>query len=235
MTTISPEPWLKTERLRLREFSLADRDALVAMHKDPRVRALLVDDHPLERHTVTHNLILRLQEWYRQHEGLGIWCAEQMVATLKDSDLERPEVREVLSPSALAKLARPQPRFAGWFSLMLMTDQPEEVELGSRLLPAVWGVGLALEGGEALLEHAFNTLERERVWAAAHPDHRPVRYCVTALGFEEHGTGEYEGSTACYYLINKTRWRQWRKLPRRQRQRRAVIACREIADQDGNS
>ncbi len=226
----SPAPWLATERLRLREFSLADRYALVEMHKDPRVRALLVDDHPLDQHTVVHELIVRLQTLYRQHEGLGIWCAERMVAALDVDELARPGMREevskTLSPSALARLLQPRPRFAGWFNLMPMTRQPKEVELGSRLLPEVWGTGLALEGGELLLAHAFNTLGRDRVWAVGHIAHRSVRYCVIALGFEDRGVRDYEGGPAQHYVIDADRWRQWQTLPRKDRQRRAVAACR---------
>ncbi len=234
MTTL-PSPWLTTPRLRLREFSIADRYALVSMHKDPRVRALLVDDHPLDRHAYVHELILRLQALYRRHEGLGIWCAEHMVAALDASELDRPGVREEvsksLSPSALASLLQPQPRFAGWFNLMPMSVRPEEVELGSRLLPEVWGTGLALEGGERLLEHAFNTLGRERVWAVGHMAHRSVRYCVTALGFEDCGVQDYEGRPAQHYVIDEARWRRWQDLPRRERRRRAVVVCREFAGQ----
>jgi RimJ/RimL family protein N-acetyltransferase len=234
----TPSPWLTTKRLRLREFSLADRYALVRMHKNPRVRALLVDDEPLDRHAVVHELIVRLQVLYRQHEGLGIWCAEHMVTALDAADLERPEMREkvaeMLSPSALESLLQPRPRFAGWFNLMPMSGQPEEVELGSRLLPEVWGIGLALEGGERLLSHAFDTLGRERVWAVGHIENHSVRYCVTALGFEDRGVRDYEGKSAQYYVIDEPHWRQWRNLSRKHRQRRAVIACREITNSADN-
>lgn len=231
--TTLPTPWLTTKRLRLREFSIADSYALVRMHKDPRVRALLVDDEPLDRHAVVNELIVRLQALYRQHEGLGIWCAEHMVAVLNVSDLERPEVceemRESLSSSVLASLLQPQPRFAGWFNLVPMSGRPQEVELGSRLLPEAWGTGLALEGGELLLEHAFNTLGRDRVWAVGHIANRSVRYCVMALGFKDIGVQGYEGKPAQYFLINESHWRQWRDLPRKKRQRWAVAACKEFA------
>lgn len=231
-----PPPWLITPRLRLREFALVDRYTLVDMHKDPRVRALLVDDYPLDQHAVVHELIVRLQALYRQHEGLGIWCAERMVAVLDASDPEAcEEAGKALSPSTLASLLQPQPRFAGWFNLMPMSRQPEEVELGSRLLPEVWGTGLALEGGERLLGHAFNTLGRDRVWAIGHIAHRSVRYCVTALGFKDRGVQDYEGKPAQYYVIDEARWRQWQDLSRKDRQHCAVAACREFAGQDSSA
>lgn len=233
-TPASPAPWLTNERLRLREFSLADRHALVRMHKDPRVRALLVDDQPLDRHAVVHEFIVRLQKLYRQYEGLGIWCAERMVAALDASDLARPEVREMLSPSMLARLVEPRPRFAGWFNLMPMSVRPDEVELGSRLLPEAWGTGLSLKGGQLLLEHAFNTLGRDRVWAAGHIANRGVRYCVTALGFEDRGVQEYEGKPAQHYVIDVSRWRHWQTLSRKAQQRHAVAACRALANRAGD-
>jgi len=226
-----PDPWLQTKRLRLREFSTADQYALVNMHKDPRVRALLVDDYPLDRHVVTHELITKLQKFYREHEGLGIWCAEynrphRVVTTLNTTVADQHRTDDALSLSSLEKQIQPKPRFAGWFNLMPMTEQPEEVELGSRLLPEVWGIGLALEGGELLLKHAFNTLGRDRVWAVGHIEHRSVRYCVTALGFKSRSVREYEGTTAQYYRVDQEEWRAWQKIPRRDRQRHAVAVCK---------
>jgi len=226
----SPGPWLITPRLRLREFTFTDRNDLVSMHKNPRVRTLLVDDYPLDRHVVAHELIKSLQKYYRQYEGLGIWCAERMVAALNITKLNQEEVRQNLTPSMLEELTTPKPRFAGWFNLMPMTDEPEEVELGSRLLPEVWGSGLALEGGEQLLTHAFGTLNRDQVWAVSHVEHRSVRYCVTALGFREHGIQLYDGKPAQYYVINQSDWCQWKNISRKNRQRYAIQLCREISN-----
>ena len=79
MTDLPACPWLASPRLRLREFAAHDLAELARMHRDPRVRALLVDDLALDDVTVAARFIGGMQTFYRQHEGTGIWCAERAV------------------------------------------------------------------------------------------------------------------------------------------------------------
>jgi RimJ/RimL family protein N-acetyltransferase len=228
MNTIAavPPPWLVTPKLQLREFADADRAELVRMHQDPRVRELLIDDEPLHRHDVVAVFLARLRELYRRHEGLGIWCAQRMVPLLGEHDLANPEVRAMFSPEQLDAYARPQPQFAGWFNLMPMPDRAGEVELGSRLLPSAWGTGLAMEGGEQLLRHAFETLRLPRVWAVCHPRHESVRYCVLSLGFDDLGVQPYDDKPARHFVIEAQAWRAHHQRPRRDRIRLAMNLMR---------
>ncbi|MCK9689523.1 GNAT family N-acetyltransferase [Scleromatobacter humisilvae] len=224
-----PAAWLRTRRLRLREFVVQDRPQLVQMHADARMRALLIDDHPLHRHDVCEHFLRRLQPLYRAHEGLGIWHAERSVRRFSDAELAAPAMREALTPAALAALAQPVDEFVGWFNLMPMPGRDGEIELGARLLPRAWGVGLSDEGGEALLQHAFETLGRERVWAVCHVRHEAVRSCVLALGFMDAGVLPYEGEPARHYLITRADWLASQALPRRARLRRAIAGMRNAA------
>jgi RimJ/RimL family protein N-acetyltransferase len=187
--------WGNTPRLALREFDADDHAALVAMHGDVRLRAHLVDDYPLHDAAVARLLLQRLATLYRRHEGLGIWHATAL---------------------------QPHTRFAGWFSLMPMWTHPGEVEIGSRLLPAVWGSGLALEGGERMLDHAFDDLGLARVWGVCHPDNRSARAVLAALGFEPTGVMPYDGVPACHHRITLNAWRGLRNTPRGTRLRRAL-------------
>ncbi|MFL6699993.1 MAG: GNAT family N-acetyltransferase; N-acetyltransferase [Vitreoscilla sp.] len=224
-----PAPWLCTRRLRLREFVVQDRARLVQMHADARMRALLIDDHPLHRHDVCEHFLRRLQVLYRRHEGLGIWHAERSLRRFSDAELAAPALREALTPAALAELARPVDEFVGWFNLMPMPGRDGEIELGARLLPRAWGVGLADEGGDALLRHAFETLGRERVWAVFHVGHEAVRSCVLALGFTDAGVLPYEGAPARHYVITRKSWQAVQDMPRRARLRRAIAGLRNAA------
>lgn len=235
MSAYCPISWLKTDRLSLREFSLDDRYELVRMHQEPRVRSLLIDDQPLDRHSVAHEFILRMQTLYREYEGLGIWCAERMVTTLDKSELIQPEVQAFFSDSALEKFSQPHSQFIGWFNLMPMPQKQDEIELGSRLLPKVWGAGLALEGGELLLDYAFDTLGRDRVWAVCQMAHRSARYCINALGFEYCGVMQYGDHPAHHYTISERRWRQWQCLSKKRRLRRAVAACGALEEWNDRS
>jgi len=200
-------PWARSRRLALREFAEPDHDALLAMHQEPRLRAHLVDDYPLHVSAVVRLFLQRLARIYREHEGLGIWHASQL---------------------------EPQPTFAGWFNLMPMAERPGEVEIGSRLLPHAWGSGLALEGGEMLLDHAFDDLGLPHVWGICHPANRSARAVMAALGFEPMGLLPYDGGMASHHRIDMNAWRALRNIPRGTRLRRAlrsqVVSAGRAAD-----
>lgn len=190
-------PWARSRRIALREFGPGDRDAVLQMHRDARLRALLVDDYPLDDPRVAQLFLDRLAAIYRRHEGLGIWHAS---------------------------LIGPQPAFAGWFNLMPMAERPGQVEIGSRLLPQVWGSGLAIEGGEMLLAHAFDDLGLASVWGTCHPDNRSAVVVLHALGFEPLGVMPYDGSRASHFRIDLNAWRASRNTPGGTRIRRALRA-----------
>jgi RimJ/RimL family protein N-acetyltransferase len=197
----APQPWIRSRRLALREFCAADLDDLVAMHRDPRLLAHLVEDHPLDQVPVVRLFLERIAAFYRRHEGLGIWHAAAADATGGS-------------------------RFAGMFNLMPMSASEHEVQLGSRLVPACWGGGLALEGCERLLEHAFDGLGRARVWGVCHPGNRPAQAVLRALGFEALGTLPYEGVPASHFRIGVNAWRDARNSPLGTRMRHALRALR---------
>ena len=190
-------PWARSRRISLREFGPGDQAAIVDMHCDARLRALLVDDYPLDDPRVAQVFLERLAAIYRRHEGLGIWHAS---------------------------LAGPQPVFAGWFNLMPMAERPGEVEIGSRLLPQVWGGGLAIEGGEMLLAHAFDDLRLDRVWGTCHPENRSAAVVLRGLGFEPLGVMPYDGRAASWFRIGLNAWRSLRNTPPGMRIRRALRA-----------
>jgi RimJ/RimL family protein N-acetyltransferase len=187
--------WARTRRLALREFAANDLDALLQMHRDPRLRAHLVDDYPLHDPAVAQLFLERMAQIYRHHEGLGIWYASQL---------------------------EPQARFAGWFNLMPMAERPGEVEIGSRLVPQAWGSGLALEGGELLLDHAADRLGLARVWGICHPGNRSAQAVLATMGFTPVGLMPYDGGMACHYRIELNAWRELRNTPRGTRLRRAL-------------
>lgn len=229
-----PPPLLQTPRLRLRRFVATDVPALVAMHREPRVRALLVDDQPLDDAAVAAKFVQRLQLWYRTHPGLGLWHAER--ATPPDpaalAEARAAVAAGELEAAALDWLARPAWRFCGWFNLMPMSGEPEHIELGCRLLPDAWGGGLALEGGEALLAQAFDTLARGEVRAVCHPQHRSVDVVLRTLGFSALGIAPYDGRPAAHYRLDRAAWQAAQGQALRQRRRAAVEALRRHSRSD---
>lgn len=194
----APAPWLQSARLALREFCPEDLVDLVRMHAEPRLRALLLDDPALEQGFVAWHFLQNIAGLYREHEGLGIWHA-----------------------------STPQAGFVGWFNLMPLTGRgADAVELGSRLLPSAWGGALALEGGELLLAHGFERLGLPRIWGTCHPENRPARTCLAALGFEEIELADYDGRLGLYACLEREPWQAARALPRRARLRQALARQR---------
>lgn len=198
----APPPWLRHGRLALREFAPGDAAAIVRLHAHPEVRAHLVDDYPLHELDVAALFVERLGDFYARHPGLGIWHAGT---------------------------AEPSAPFVGWFSLMPMVAHAGAIELGSRLLPEAWGSGLALDGGEALLQHAFTTLGAREVWGACAPANRGARLCLEALGFEATGLAPYDAGLALHHRVSAAAWRRHQTLPRRERLRHAARALRAAA------
>lgn len=195
---------LRTARLVMREFTNRDEADLRRMHRDPRVRAHLLDDAPLHRAAVATLFVQRMRRLYREHPGLGIWHA----SVCTDGTAER---------------------FAGWFSLMPLPGHPGEVELGSRLLPAHWGRSLSLDGGEALLQHAFDTLRLPRVWGTCHPDNRGARLCLAALGFGPGALAPGEdGQTLLCHRLDVAAWRRVCDMPRRLRLQQAARSLHDM-------
>lgn len=218
---------LSEGRLRLRPFTAGDRDRLVDMHRDPRVREWLIDDRPFDDPRWTAMFLDRLVAYCAERPGLGLWAAEHWVADLSPGDADHAEAAELLSPEALARMCAPRPRFIGWFNLMPMPADPDEIELGCRLVPEVWGSGLSLEGGALLLDHAFDRLGRARVHAVCHPGHRSVHLCLRSLGFEHRGERFYEGVWSSHFEVEAATWSRSRERPLAIRRREAAVWVRE--------
>lgn len=221
----SPPPTLNEGgdiRLSMREFTRADLDDVVSLHKAPRVRDLLIDDVPLNDARVADVFIERLGDYYQAHPGLGIWAAHRWAPALSPEDAKDPEVQATFSAQALAELCTPSPRFVGWFSLVRNTDHPEELEIGGRLMPQAWGSGLVLDGGERLLEQAFDRLGHSHVWGICHPAHRSVHHVMLTLGAVHDGLRPCDGVPSRWFRIDAERWHHARHLPRKVRQREAL-------------
>lgn len=103
--------------------------------------------------------------------------------------------------------------FLGFFSLMAELD-PGEVEIGTRLLPRAWGRGYALEGGEALCGHAFDTLGLTALVGMCDPANRSVPPLLARLGFRRDGHAEQFGRPALRMRLDRGDWRGIRRRGR---------------------
>lgn len=130
--------YLRTERLKLREFTEADLDDLAALDADPEVMRFITGGRAIPREEVETVLIPGYKASYEKWDAFGTWVAE-------DAD-----------------------GFAGWFALKPLKDAEKDesvVELGYRLALDRWGRGYATEGSVALIRKAFTELGVRQVRA----------------------------------------------------------------------
>ncbi len=80
-------------------------------------------------------------------------------------------------------------------------DDWQEVDLGYRLLPKYWGLGLATEASRACIDYGFHTLRLPRILGLVDPENvRSVRV-LQKLGFVFDRMIEYRSQQAAKYLI----------------------------------
>ncbi|MBL9105352.1 MAG: GNAT family N-acetyltransferase [Myxococcales bacterium] len=102
-----------------------------------------------------------------------------------------------------------QGRFVGWFHLRPSVADEGVLELGYRLRREVWGLGLATEGSRALLDHAFDRLQREAVDACAHPDNAASIRVMIKCGMRPAGTFTHPRIPleVVRYMVTRADWR----------------------------
>ena len=228
MPNALPRPWMASPRLRLDEFSTLNADDIVNMHADPRMRSQLIDDYPIYTPDAARQFLGNLKRFYRLHEGLGIWRTERLAQTEAEVLAEAQAAVDAgeVSPKVMDLLRQPSWVFCGWFNLMPSMHLPDEVEIGARLTPDAWGGQLVMDGGEWLLQHAFQQLQRERVLGICNPANRSAIHSLRALGFGEPEAIAYDGQNALQFAINADQWRVASARPRRARVQAALKVMR---------
>ena len=143
-----------TERLVLRPWTAADLDPLAAIFAEPAFW-----HYPFRRgftREETERFLERQFDHWAEH-GFGSWAAE----------------------------LRSSRRLIGYIGLALPTWLPQvmpAVEVGWRLHPDHWGIGLATEGGRASLRHGFCDLGLDRIIAIVMPENVASRRVMAKLG-----------------------------------------------------
>jgi RimJ/RimL family protein N-acetyltransferase len=132
-----PTIFLTTQRLRLRQFTLADVDHVVALDSDPEVMRYISFGAPTPREVIEQRVLPSWIKYYERDERIGFWAAE------------------LLSTS----------EFIGWFHLRPDRFVPEEQELGYRLRRDMWGKALATEGSLALIAAGFRLSKFDKISA----------------------------------------------------------------------
>lgn len=94
--------------------------------------------------------------------------------------------------------------FVGWAGLAYLPEF-DEVDLGYRLLPEYWGLGIATEASRAILRYGFNTLQLNKIVAIALKEHEASIRVMEKVGMEFEKLAPYEigSEDAVWYSCNK--------------------------------
>ena len=169
-------PPLGTARLRLREFTEADADAIYALDSDPRVMRFIGDGSPSTRDDAELT-IGRVLRRYTEHPGQGAWHASR----------------------------RDDGRFVGWVSLKFAGESPD-IEVGYRLVADAWGKGFATELARAMLERGFGLLQLDRIIGVTHPDNHASQRVLAKIGMRDEGWGRYYDHDLRLFAIDRALW-----------------------------
>jgi RimJ/RimL family protein N-acetyltransferase len=165
---------LTTERLQLRPFLLADREAIHAVYADPDVMRYV--GHGAHRSLAETAAALRIYDDVLTRRGY----------------------------SFLAVIERASGALIGDAGLHPLGGAGPDVELGYTLAREAWGRGYATELGRALVAHAFDVLQAPRVVAQVEPANEASRRVLEKLGMTEREMRTAYGRPHLLYAVEAT-------------------------------
>ena len=182
------KPSLQTERLILRRWRDADRDAFARMNADPRVMEFFAACLTREQ---SDAMIDRIESQFDAH-GFGLFAAE-LRATGELAGFIGLEIQD----------------YEAFFTPC--------VEIGWRLGAAYWNQGLATEGARVVIEFAFGTLELGEVVSTTTRGNLRSRRVMEKLGMRYAGDFEHprlpEGHPLRPHVLYSLKLDDFRVLP----------------------
>lgn len=183
---------LRTDRMLMRRWTEADREPFAAMNADPRV----MEHFPSTLTRAESDAFVdRVERGFEEH-GFGLWA------------LELSATGAFVGFTGLSV-----PRFhVGW---MDRREQPV-VEVGWRLAPEVWGLGLATEAARAAVRFGFEELGRREVVSFTVVGNLRSLAVMRRLGMRRLATYDHpvEGGAALPSVVHLLTEQDWRDGPR---------------------
>jgi RimJ/RimL family protein N-acetyltransferase len=154
---------LHTERLKLRAWQEADREAFARFNADPEVMRYFPDRLSKEE---SDSLAQRIQAHIDEH-GWGLWAVEAIG----------------VAPFA-GFIGLAAPRFEAHFTPC--------IEVGWRLGREYWGRGYATEGAHAVLAFGFGELGLGEIVSLTSESNLPSRRVMERLGMMHHPGDDFD-------------------------------------------
>lgn len=172
---------LETNRLKLRQFTSADIEAIFKLDSNPQVHQYL-GNKPISSMAKAERTIENFLTQYRENQ-IGRWAVFQK----KDNS------------------------FVGWSGIKLETGlyngYQNYYDLGFRLLPEYWGKGYAFESAQVALSDAFTRLKLETVHAAADVANKASNSNIKKLGFSFKNDFLYDCRKHNWYSLSKRNYK----------------------------
>ena len=174
---------LQTARLRLREFTPQDADALALVLSDPETMRYY--PAPYDRIGV-EQWIERNRQRY-QDDGVGLWAMEL-------TKTQESEVRNGVQ------------KMIGDCGVILQEVEGERLyEIGYHLRRDFWGQGLATEAAIACRDWAFTHLKTERLISLIRPENLLSRRVAERSGMTVWKEINWRGLAHCVYSTERAR------------------------------
>jgi ribosomal-protein-alanine N-acetyltransferase len=154
---------IETHRLSLRKWETRDREPFARMNSDPRVMEFFPACLSAAQ---SDSMADRIEDHFREH-GFGLWAAE----------------------------LREEQRFIGFVGLIVppfVAHFTPCVEIGWRLAADQWGRGLATEGANAVVRHAFEFLRLDALVAYTVPANIRSRRVMDKIGMTHDPADDFE-------------------------------------------
>jgi RimJ/RimL family protein N-acetyltransferase len=159
-------PTIETERLTLRAWTKADREAYFSILQEPAVHRHFGPE-PMGMEECWRRLVASAGSW--PINGFGGWA------------VERRSDRKLIGMAAL---------FTAWRDLAPQFG--DEPEMGWIFATEAHGQGLAREACDAVLGWAEASLPSTQIWAIIAPANEPSIKLAQRLGFEPHNETTYQ-------------------------------------------
>jgi ribosomal-protein-alanine N-acetyltransferase len=169
----------ETKQFLLREIEEDDANDLFELDSNPEVHRFL-GNNPVKTIQESLDAIKFIREQYKKY-GMG----------------------------RLAVIDKKTNAFVGWSGLKYETNVRKEFnyyDIGYRLKQKFWGNGIATETAIASLDYGFNTLNLDKICAAADEGNIASNTVLKKIGLKPSGTFIYEGEIENWYELTKEEW-----------------------------
>lgn len=173
---------IRTSRLKLRPYTVADLDNLHRIFIDPQVRKYLCDDRIIPREWVAAEIENNIKSF--ELHGFGQWSI-----FLKETS-----------------------ELIGFCGFRFFYDNPPELQLLYGLSPQYWGKGLATEAATAMIQYGFTEHKFEQIISATDVENIASARVMERIGMKFTQRAHKEGLDVLYYAISRQEYQCDRSL-----------------------